>query len=256
MGRALVIFSAIFSAIGGFLFGYDSGIISSTVAQPQFIDYFDEPSNAQTGGIVSAYQGGAIIGCVMVAYLGDILGVAVGQLTSTVPIYCAEIAPPTIRGMLSGLLQWMLSWGYFAAQWIGFSSWREIIDNPSWRRRLLLGCGIQAFGQLSGINVINYYGPRIYESLGIKTSGTLMITGINGTTGIVENTLILLIIDKVGRIRPLTVGAFGMATCMLVNAVLNKEFPADSVNPNGNALRAQVAMNFCLVSSKVLHTDV
>lgn len=31
-------------------------------------------------------------------------------------------------------------------------SWNEIFSRPSWRRRLMLGCGIQAFGQLSGIN--------------------------------------------------------------------------------------------------------
>lgn len=31
----------------------------------------------------------------------------------------------------------------------------SILTKPSWRRRLLLGCGVQAFGPLSGINVIN-----------------------------------------------------------------------------------------------------
>jgi hypothetical protein len=31
----------------------------------------------------------------------------------------------------------------------------SIITKPSWRKRLLLGCGVQAFGPLSGINVIN-----------------------------------------------------------------------------------------------------
>jgi hypothetical protein len=57
MGRSLVISCAAFSAIGGFLFGYDSGIASSTIAQPQFIKYFEHPSDAVAGGIVSAFQG-------------------------------------------------------------------------------------------------------------------------------------------------------------------------------------------------------
>lgn len=34
----------------------------------------------------------------------------------------------------------------------------KIFTKPTWRKRLLLGCGVQAFGPLSGINVINYYG--------------------------------------------------------------------------------------------------
>jgi len=57
-GKALVISCGVFSAIGGFLFGYDSGIISSTI---EFIEYFDSPSNSAVGGIVSAFQGENIL---------------------------------------------------------------------------------------------------------------------------------------------------------------------------------------------------
>ena len=38
------------------------------------------------------------------------------------------------------------------------TSWKTIFTRRSWFKRLLLGCGVQAFGPLSGINVINYYG--------------------------------------------------------------------------------------------------
>jgi len=34
----------------------------------------------------------------------------------------AELAPARYRGGLAGLQQFMLSWGYFAAQWIGYGS--------------------------------------------------------------------------------------------------------------------------------------
>jgi hypothetical protein len=71
-----------------------------------------------------------------------------------------------------------------------------------------------------------------------------MIIGINGSFGILEVTTALLLVDKTGRIKPVIVGALIMASCMLVNAVLNQYFPATSAHPNGNALRAQVAMNF------------
>lgn len=47
-------------------------------------------------------------------------GVAVGQLTSTIPLYAGELSPPQHRGVLSGLLQWMLGWGFFVAQWLGY----------------------------------------------------------------------------------------------------------------------------------------
>lgn len=49
-----------------------------------------------------------------------IAGAAVGILTSTIPLYAAEISQSQYRGALSGLLQWMLSWGFLVAQWLGY----------------------------------------------------------------------------------------------------------------------------------------
>lgn len=40
---------------------------------------------------------------------------------------------------------------------LGSITWVSIVSKPSWRKRLALGCGVQIFGPLSGINVINYY---------------------------------------------------------------------------------------------------
>lgn len=64
-GNVITIASAAFLAVGGFLFGYDSGIISSTIALPHFVEYFDKPSDDITGGIVSSFQGGAVLGTII-----------------------------------------------------------------------------------------------------------------------------------------------------------------------------------------------
>ena len=119
-------------------------------------------------------------------------------------------------------------------------SWSSIITRPSWRKRLLLGSGIQAFGPLSGINVINYYGPRIYESLGISNHTSLMIIGISGALSIVYCSIGLLLLDRVGRVKPLIVSAAGLGSALVVNAALSQHFNAS----NTNQLRAMVAMNF------------
>lgn len=123
---------------------------------------------------------------------------------------------------------------------LGDISWKSIITKPSWRRRLILGCGVQAFGPLSGINVINYYGPRIYEILGIDTRTSLMIIGISGALAIVYCSVGLWLLDRVGRVKPLIVSAGGLAAALLVNAV-----QAQYLNENNGAqLRSMVAMNF------------
>jgi len=41
-----------------------------------------------------------------------IAGIALGILTSTIPMFCAEISEKSYRGAMSGLLQWTLSWGF------------------------------------------------------------------------------------------------------------------------------------------------
>jgi len=359
-GKAITIISAAFLAVGGFLFGYDSGIISSTIALATFKEYFNNPDDSIAGAIVSSFQGGAVLGTIinmvfadklgrkrtillgsLVSLLGSALqsgstsivmlivgrfigGVAVGILTSTIPMYASEISMAKWRGALSGLLQWFLSWGFLVAQWLGYGcsfsttafSWRfplafqclpaliltcgifflqesprwlmekdrhdearaglqklragedpalielefteirdvieadrqvlgsigpmKILTKSSWRRRLILGCGVQAFGPLSGINVINYYGPRIYEILGIDTQTSLMIIGISGALSIVYCSIGLYTLDRVGRVKPLLVSAAGLAAALLVNAV-----QAQFINPsNANQLRSMVAMNF------------
>ena len=105
--------------------------------------------------------------------------------------------------------------------------------------------GIQAFGQLSGINVINYYGVSIYNLLGISTRTSLMIIGISGSLSIVYCALGLYFLERVGRIKPMIFSALGCAFTLLVNAVLSQYYVTGSLsnNPPPNALRAMVAMN-------------
>ncbi|KAH8596189.1 hypothetical protein B0O99DRAFT_651820 [Bisporella sp. PMI_857] len=335
MGRLATGGTAAFLAIGGFLFGYDSGIISSTIVQPYFVEYMGKPTSSETGGIVSSFTGGAILGALSVAWLPDIYGrriaVFIGAVISTIgcTLQGSEIATSEDRGKLSGLLQWMLSWGFFVAQWLGYGcfkvngdfqwrfplsfqvvpgliigagiwflqesprwliekdrheeaqavlgklhgngsnqqfleleyreirdtivaektlaepTWRSLLKKPSWRKRLALGCGVQAFGQLSGINVINYYGNVIYEILGIDTSTSLMIVGISGALSIIYCTVGLYALDRFGRVKPLIISAAGCGLSLLVNSVLSQYYVAkDTPSSNGNALRAMVAMNF------------
>lgn len=67
----------------------------------------------------SALQAGAVSMGMLIAgrFFG---GMAVGILTSTIPMYASELSMPKWRGALSGLLQWFLSWGFFVAQWLGY----------------------------------------------------------------------------------------------------------------------------------------
>lgn len=94
-------------------------------------------------------------------------------------------------------------------------------------------------------NNSNYYGPQIYELLGIGTGTSLKIIGISGTLSLLWTTSGLLSLDRVGRIKPLIVSAAGMAAALCVNSVMARYYVVSGTeSTNGNALRAMVAMNF------------
>lgn len=59
MAFIIVTLCCAFAALGSFLFGYDSGIISSSIEQDAFVRRFGSPglSDAVSGGIISSYTG-------------------------------------------------------------------------------------------------------------------------------------------------------------------------------------------------------
>lgn len=91
-GDAITIASAAFLAVGGFLFGYDSGIISSTIALPHFKEYFNSPSDDTAGGIVSSFQGGAVLGTMI-----NMVRIPFPSISVTVRLTCDLLSPRLSR---------------------------------------------------------------------------------------------------------------------------------------------------------------
>ncbi len=133
-------------ALGGFLFGYDTGVIGGT--QLYFTEYFNL-SPAEQGFAVSSALYGALFGAILAGYLSmqfsrkyalifsaflfsisawgsgmaDSLtilviyriigGLGVGIASMTSPMYIAEIAPAKNRGQLVSLYQLAVVFGFF-----------------------------------------------------------------------------------------------------------------------------------------------
>jgi MFS family permease len=125
--------------------------------------------------------------------------------------------------------------------------WAVMFKVPAWRKRLLLGVLIQVFTQLTGISeltplpstlsirtniditdVIGYYQTIMYEALGIKGHRALLVAGIYNCVGPIANLIfIFFILDRVGRKKPLLIGAFCITLALFAEAGLN------AANPNG-----------------------
>jgi len=75
---------------------------------------------------------------------------------------------------------------------------------------ILIAILISTFNQLSGINAILYYAPRIFEMSGVFLEGALMQSVIIGLTNLTFTTLGMIIIDRLGRRKLLYIGSIGM----------------------------------------------
>lgn len=80
---------------------------------------------------------------------------------------------------------------------------------PAFRRPVLLAFLIAFFNQVSGINFVIYFAPRIFSLAGLDASAALLSTTGIGVTNLVFTMLGVLLIDRFGRRFLMTVGSVG-----------------------------------------------
>ncbi|HEV8083869.1 MAG TPA: sugar porter family MFS transporter [Chitinophagaceae bacterium] len=82
---------------------------------------------------------------------------------------------------------------------------------------VFLAIAFAMFNQVSGINAIIYYAPRIFEMTGLGRSSSLLSTVGIGAVNLIFTLLAINFIDKVGRRKLMLIGSFGLiATLGLV----------------------------------------
>lgn len=75
---------------------------------------------------------------------------------------------------------------------------------------VLIAFLISSFNQLTGINAILYYAPRIFELSGVFREGAMMQSIVIGLTNLTFTMIGMLLIDKVGRKKLIGFGSIGM----------------------------------------------
>jgi sugar porter (SP) family MFS transporter len=164
----LVLLASI-AALGGFLFGYDTGVISGALL---FITKDLHASKFDQSAIVGSLLLGAMVGAIASGYLADkisrrytkiisgtifavaaiacavsqdvwqligarfVLGLSVGTASFVSPLYISELAPPKIRGGLVSFNQLMITTGILIAYIVDFAL-KGITNNWRW----MLGLG-------------------------------------------------------------------------------------------------------------------
>jgi major inositol transporter-like SP family MFS transporter len=145
---------SVVAALGGMLFGYDTGVISGALL---FIKKVFSLSPFMQGAVVSSLLVGATVGALVAGPLSDrfgrrpvlilaaiifivgallaaltpnaailivarfVLGLAVGTASLLVPLYIAEMAPADVRGALVNFNQLMITVGILVSYLVGYA---------------------------------------------------------------------------------------------------------------------------------------
>ncbi|KAI8071548.1 general substrate transporter [Gongronella butleri] len=103
---------------------------------------------------------------------------------------------------------------------IGLASWKEMFTR--YKRRSAIAIAVQALGQLSGVNIVTYYAPKMYETVLGAGRMPLLFSGFTAMVYFVGALLATLLVDRVGR-RPLFMsGSFLMVIWLVIIAVFYK----------------------------------
>lgn len=211
------------------------GIGISTVVAPMYISEIAPPQHR--GRLAGMFQFNIVFG-ILIAFVSNALLASIGEnawrwmlgvaaFPSLLYTSFCFVLPESPRWLLSrkgnreAALQVLqraqpqLSQAEIAAEadTIAAASSQQISSGNFWTRSLrkpiLLAILIAFFNQLSGINAILYFAPRIFELTGLGAKAALLQSIGIGLTNLVFTFVGLWLIDRLGRRTLLYIGSFG-----------------------------------------------
>jgi SP family galactose:H+ symporter-like MFS transporter len=77
--------------------------------------------------------------------------------------------------------------------------WHLFLENSNFRRSVGLGVLLQLVQQFTGINVVMYYAPRIFQSMGYNVAAQMWFTAAVGLTNVLATFIAIGLVDRWGR---------------------------------------------------------
>ena len=89
------------------------------------------------------------------------------------------------------------------------SNFRDLLA-PKIKPLLIIGIVLAVFQQITGINTIMYYAPKIFANIGLANDTALFQTIFIGGTNLLFTILAMYLIDRIGRKKLIITGSAGM----------------------------------------------
>lgn len=221
----------VFRFIGGV------GVGISSVVAPMYISEISPANNR--GRLVALFQFNIVLG-ILISYLSNfliagtfeedwrwMLGVeAVPAVLFLISIFTIPESPrwlitkknnvaaarPTLEVIAEGDVDVLVA-QIQSAQTNVASSFGRLFSG-SFTRPVTLAILIAMFNQLSGINAIIYYAPRVFEMAGLGTESALLSSAGIGLVNLISTMVGLTLIDKYGRKTLMFVGSLGLIAAL------------------------------------------
>ncbi|KAJ1299236.1 hypothetical protein BS78_01G516500 [Paspalum vaginatum] len=104
------------------------------------------------------------------------------------------------------------------------SQFRSILKSK-YRPQLVIALLVPFFNQVTGINVINFYAPVMFRTIGLKESASLMSAVVTRVCATAANIVAMVVVDRFGRRKLFLVGGVQMILSqIMVGAVLAAKF--------------------------------
>jgi SP family galactose:H+ symporter-like MFS transporter len=87
--------------------------------------------------------------------------------------------------------------------------WHMFLENRNFRRSVGLGVLLQLMQQFTGMNVVMYYAPRIFQTMGYDTAAQMWFTALVGLTNVLATFIAIALIDRLGR-KPILYAGFAV----------------------------------------------
>jgi len=115
--------------------------------------------------------------------------------------------------------------------------WSALLSSPTARRGLLIACGFTILQQVTGINTVIYYGPRIFALAGVANDRSAIFATFGiAVMNVLATVIALMLVDRAGRKALLYWGVSGMTVSLFTLA-----YAFSSRAPLGSSLGAVAA---------------
>lgn len=126
------------------------------------------------------------------------------------------------------------------------ATFKDILATGWMFKVFLLGIGIAAIQQLTGINAIMYYAPTVLQASGLDTDAALFATMANGIVSVVMTVVGIIMLGFIGRRTMVLWGQIGCTCCLFLIAGIGMALP-ETVGGGVNFVRSYLILGGMLL---------